>query len=106
MTISQDNRAVSTWSRKALCRTPGFCALLLLFLISATPLDDEPGFTPIFDGKTLDGWKAPDMSFFHIEDGAITGEVKADHMPKENQFIVWQGEPVADFELRFRFRLF
>jgi hypothetical protein len=67
---------------------------------------DEAGFEPIFDGKTLDGWKAPDMSFWRVEDGAITGEVTADRKPKENVFITWQNGKVKDFELRFRYRIF
>src|SRR5215218_4966891 len=45
------------------------------------------------------------MSFWKVEDGAITGEVTADRKPPENNFIVWQGGEVAEFELRFRFRI-
>ncbi|HVF86311.1 MAG TPA: DUF1080 domain-containing protein [Pyrinomonadaceae bacterium] len=60
----------------------------------------------IFDGRTLDGWRAPEMSYFSIEDGAITGTTTREHNPPENQFIVWQGGTVDDFELRFRFRIF
>jgi len=63
-------------------------------------------WTRIFNGKTLDGWKAPDMSYFSVEDGAITGQTTREHNPPENQFIVWQGSTVDDFELRFKFRLF
>lgn len=66
---------------------------------------DADGFVPIFDGRTLDGWRAPDMSFWRVADGAITGEVTNDHKPTENVFLVWQGEPVRDFELKFRFRI-
>ena len=66
----------------------------------------EEGFEPIFDGKTLDGWKAPDMTFWRVEDGAITGEVTKDHKPPENVFLVWQGGKVDDFELTFKFRIF
>jgi hypothetical protein len=67
--------------------------------------DVEAGFKLIFDGKTLDGWKAPDMSYFSVVDGAITGEATPKHMPPYNQFIVWQGGSVRDFDLRFRFRV-
>jgi hypothetical protein len=45
------------------------------------------------------------MSFWRVEDGAITGEVTADHKPPENNFIVWQNGKVKDFELRFKFRI-
>ncbi len=67
---------------------------------------DSSGAEPIFDGKTLGGWAAPDMSYFSIEDDAITGTTTQDHNPERNQFIVWQGGEVADFDLTFRFRIF
>lgn len=79
---------------------------LLVLLRAAAEAPDEAGFETAFDGKTLDGWVSPDMSFWRVEDGAITGEVTADHKPPENNFIVWQNGEVADFELRFRFRIF
>src|SRR4051812_26933684 len=95
-----------------------FAFLTLLTLISAAPWSsaadappaaastqpDADGFIPMFDGKTLDGWKAPDMSFWRVEDDAITGEVTADHKPKENVFLTWQGGEAKDFEMKFRFR--
>ena len=75
------------------------CACLTLANLGsgADKPEDEAGFEPIFDGKTLDGWRSPDMSFWRVEDGAITGEVTADRKPPENNFIVWQGGEVADF---------
>jgi len=81
------------------------CILLLAGCAAPGPAPDD-GFVAIFDGKTLEGWKAPDMSYFSVQDGAITGEVTADHKPPRNQFIVWQGGTVRDFELTFRFRVF
>ena len=83
-------------------------ALLLLLAGCAGPGggDVEPGFRSLFDGKTLEGWTAPDLSYFSVQDGAITGETTKEHNPARNQFIVWQGGMVRDFELRFRFRIF
>lgn len=78
--------------------------LLLAACASSPPASD--GFRPIFDGRSLDGWLAPDMSYFSVRDGAITGETTRDHNPPRNQFIVWQGGTVRDFELRFKFRIF
>ncbi len=77
--------------------------LLTAVLVLAQDVD---GFRPIFDGKTLEGWKAPDMSYFSVRDGAITGETTKEHNPPYNQFIVWQGGTVKDFELVFKFRIF
>jgi len=90
-------------------RTTAGLALVLLFLTSCASgntVEGEPGFLSIFDGKTLNGWKAPDMSYFSVQDGAITGEATPKHLPPYNQFIVWQGGTVRNFDLRFRFRIF
>lgn len=60
----------------------------------------------LFDGRTLQGWSAPDLSYFSVEDGAITGTTTPEHQPPRNQFLVWQGGKVRDFELKFEFRIF
>jgi hypothetical protein len=63
------------------------------------------GFESIFDGRTLKGWLGPDMSFWSVEDGAITGTISPEHAPKLNQYLVWQGGLLDDFELKLTFRL-
>jgi hypothetical protein len=73
--------------------------------VSAVAAAEEPEFQAIFDGKSLDGWKGPDMSFWSIEDEAITGTITPDHAPKVNQYLVYQGGELADFELKLTFRL-
>ena len=77
------------------------CALILLLAGCSGPSTNADGDVEIFDGKTLEGWKAPDMSYFSVQDGAITGEATPKHMPPYNQFIVWQGGTVRVFDLRF-----
>ncbi len=59
----------------------------------------------IFDGESFDGWKAPDMSFWSIEDGAITASSSEENPCKKNQFLVWQGGEIADFVLTLKFRV-
>ena len=39
----------------------------------------DTGWKSIFDGKSLNGWKAPDMSVWSVEDEAITGTVTPEH---------------------------
>ncbi len=87
-------------------------AITVAVLISLTGLRaslaadaDAEGFVSLFDGKTLDGWKAPDPSYWSVEDGAITAKSTAEHPCKVNQFIVWQPEKPGDFELRVKFRI-
>ena len=82
-----------------------FGFLLFLGACSAAPSRDD-GFRSLFDGRTLKGWKAPDPSYFSVQDGALTGESTREHNPPYNQFIVWEGGVVRDFELRFKFRIF
>ncbi len=62
-------------------------------------------FESIFDGRSLAGWKALDMSYWSVRDGAITGQSTVEHPCTSNQFLVWQGGKVADFELRLQFRV-
>ena len=83
------------------------CGILLtvwLTCLSAGAAAEEE-FSSIFDGRSLDGWVGQDMSFWSVEDGAITGTITPEHSPKLNQYLVWQGGLVDDFELRLKFRL-
>ena len=67
-------------------------------------MDDQPGFEPIFDGKTLNGWDG-DPAFWKVEDGAIVGESTPENAVKENTFIIWRGGEPKDFELKVQFRM-
>jgi len=79
----------------------------LLVLILSSPLlaGEDDGFKPIFDGQTLEGWKGPNMSYWSVTDGAITAQSTEANPCTSNQFLVWQGGDVADFELKAKFRL-
>lgn len=76
---------------------------LCVFLLSAGTLPAEE-FKTLFDGESLNGWKALDMGYWSVRDGAITGESTPENPCQSNQFIVWQGGDVADFELKLKFR--
>jgi hypothetical protein len=69
------------------------------------PLEKEPGFVSIFDGKSLKGWNAEDMSFWSVEDGAITGKITAEHPTDRNHYLVYQGDVLKDFEIKMRHRI-
>ena len=73
--------------------------LVVLLALSCRAIGGAPstdGFEPIFDGRTLNGWQGQDMSFWSIEDGAITGTISPEHAPKLNQYLLWQGQVVRD----------
>ena len=70
-----------------------------------TPVDgDEPGFNPIFDGKTLNGWEG-DPKYWRVENGALVGEITPATVVKSNTFIIWRGGRPKDFELKLDYRI-
>ncbi|MBL9136708.1 MAG: DUF1080 domain-containing protein [Verrucomicrobiales bacterium] len=72
---------------------------------SAAPASEDPGFQSLFDGISLQGWNAPDRTWWSIEDGAITGRITKDRPCTTNQYLVWTGGELADFELKLESRL-
>ena len=65
---------------------------------------DEPGFTAIFDGKSLQGWEG-DPTYWRAENGAIVGEITPATVVKSNTFIIWRGGTPKDFELKLDYRI-
>lgn len=90
---------------EVMCR---FCLGMLTFLSVAATAEEtvnEGEFEDLFDGKTLTGWLAADMTFWSIEDGAITGKITSAHPTKRNHYLVWQGGKLGDFELVLQHRI-
>jgi hypothetical protein len=73
-------------------------------LFPETEPDDAAGFVPIFDGKTLNGWDG-DTTFWRAENGVIVGETTPEKVVKVNNFLIWRGGTVKDFELKVEFRM-
>ena len=59
--------------------------------------DVEPGFTPLCDGKTFDGWKPAEVNqdTWKIEEGAFVTRGKTCHL-----FYVGDGKPFKNFHLK------
>ncbi len=80
------------------------CCLINLAAFTAPAA--EPGFTSLFNGKDLAGWDG-NPKLWSVQDGAITGKTGSDPDTKikHNTFLVWTNGEVADFELRFSYRI-
>jgi hypothetical protein len=66
--------------------------------------EDEAGFKPIFDGKTLEHWDG-DPKYWRVENGCLVGEVTPETLLKANTFIIWRGGAPKDFELKADYRI-
>jgi hypothetical protein len=64
--------------------------------------DDEKGFRPLFDGRSLTHWNG-DQTVFRIEDNAIVGGQLKERIP--HNFFLEHNREYGDFELRLQFRL-
>jgi len=110
----EDESNGGTDRRRAILTMAG-CGLGLAFC-GAIPIQrhrmrasrTEPGFQPIFDGRTLDGWRGHSDAW-KVEDGAICGHLQALRMADASnwrkEFLDWTGRAPDDFELRLQVRL-
>ncbi len=57
----------------------------------------------LFNGKDLSGWDG-NPELWTVQNGAITGITKADEPLPYNQFLIWRGGKVKNFELRVTLR--
>jgi len=65
-------------------------------------LERADGFVPLFDGKTLGGWRY-DPTLWKVQNGVIVGDSRPKGLP-ENSFAIFP-QPFGDFILRFSIRV-
>jgi hypothetical protein len=58
----------------------------------------------LFKADSLEGWDG-DPRLWRVENGVVIGQTTPEKQTKGNTFLVWKGGEVADFELRFSFRI-
>ena len=79
--------------------------LLALALITAcTPVDEDDGFTSLFNGTDLSGWDG-DPALWKVENGIVIGTCEGPGAMENNSFLIWRGGTVEDFELRVTMRV-
>lgn len=64
----------------------------------------EDGFQSLFNGKDLTGWDG-NPELWSVEDGVITGKTNGPDHLEYNQFLIWRGGVLKDFELHLEFRV-
>lgn len=108
--MNRQNKILSVNSMNLLPQhIAGFLVVLATSQLALAPeshgADAEDGFRPIFDGRSLAGWETPEGRYWTIEDGAITGRITPEQPCTINQYLVWTGGELADFELKLKSRL-
>ncbi|HRJ21053.1 MAG TPA: DUF1080 domain-containing protein [Bryobacteraceae bacterium] len=66
-------------------------------------LSAQDGFTPLFDGKTLDGWEG-DSRLWRVENGELVGSTDGVKITK-NTFLIYRKAEFGDFVLRAEVKL-
>jgi hypothetical protein len=79
------------------------CLLMFVWAASlALPLAAEEGFTPLFDGKTLEGWtQRGGKAKYTVEEGAIVGTT----VPKTPNSFLCTKKDYGDFILELDFKI-
>ena len=79
------------------------CLIISASLLAATGANAAEPMN-LFDGTSLTGWEGQ-TGLWTVEDGAITGETKADAPLKANSFLIWRQGTVKNFTLTFAYRI-
>ncbi|HZK95125.1 MAG TPA: ThuA domain-containing protein [Prolixibacteraceae bacterium] len=67
-------------------------------------IDFEKGFVSIFNGENLKGWRG-ESRIWSVEDNTITGRTTEKEGVAINNYLIWEGGEVRDFELKAKFKL-
>jgi putative heme-binding domain-containing protein len=70
----------------------------------SSAVSQEGEFSPIFNGKDLTGWDGNPESW-SVEDGCITGKTTKEAPLKYNQFLIWRGGELKNFELTAKIKV-
>ena len=65
---------------------------------------DKDGFRPIFNGKTLDGWRsmpADGINDWSVRDGMLIAKGSQDKLV----YLIYKDENLADFEMKLQYRM-
>ena len=77
--------------------------LVFLSLLLLSPALAQDGFKPLFNGKDLSGWDG-NPELWKVENGEIVGTTTGPEQLAYNQFLIWRGGKVKNFELKAKIR--
>ncbi|NCF89607.1 MAG: DUF1080 domain-containing protein [Verrucomicrobiaceae bacterium] len=78
--------------------------LSLVLIISAVAQSPPEGFRALFNGVDLTGWDG-NPGLWSVEDGAMIGKTKDAKQLGYNEFLIWRGGVLKNFELRVKVKV-
>lgn len=75
----------------------------LLSLLAFSTASAQDDFKPLFNGKDLTGWDG-NPELWKVENGEIVGTTTGPEQLAYNQFLIWRGGKVKNFELKAKIR--
>jgi len=78
-------------------------SLVFLMLLAFVSLQFLAAGTPLFNGKSFEGWEGDTQKSFRIEDDAIVGGSLSERVPR-NEFLCTR-KTYKNFELRLKFKV-
>jgi len=80
-----------------------YASLVVSCSLAFTAFAADAGFKPLFNGKDLTGWDGNPKNW-SVEDGCLTGVTKDTEILPYNQFLIWRGGTVKNFELHAKIK--
>jgi putative heme-binding domain-containing protein len=77
--------------------------IVFLSLLAFSAVSAQDGFKPLFNGKDLTGWDG-NPELWKVENGEIVGTTTGPEQLAYNQFLIWRGGKVKNFELKAKIR--
>ena len=78
--------------------SPRLLIVLFSALAVSIPAFGQDDFKSLFNGKDLTGWEG-NPELWTVEEGCITGKTAGPETLAYNQFLIWQGGVLKNFEL-------
>jgi len=77
--------------------------LILLSLLALSAVHAQDGFKPLFNGKDLTGWDG-NPELWKVENSEIIGTTTGPEQLAYNQFLIWRGGVLKNFELKAKIK--
>ncbi|NNE90831.1 MAG: DUF1080 domain-containing protein, partial [Verrucomicrobiales bacterium] len=78
--------------------------LLFCLLTPVLSFGQDGGFKSLFNGRDLTGWDG-NPELWSVKDGVVTGKTNSPEDLKYNEFLIWRGGKVKNFELKAKVKI-